>query len=128
VQILKPDGTLHKTFGENGDGRGKFVRAKGIAVDSSGHIYVADAAFNNIQIFNNEGTLLLDVGTLGNKPGQFILPAGLYIDQQDRIYVADQYNFRIQVFQYLKTEKPETLDKNSANGDMATPGKNQSKI
>ncbi|MDH5764975.1 MAG: 6-bladed beta-propeller [Gammaproteobacteria bacterium] len=121
VQILKPDGTLHKVFGENGDGRGQFVRAKGIAVNSLNHIYVTDAAFNNIQIFNNEGQLLLDVGTLGNEPGQFVLPAGLYIDQQDRIYVADQYNFRIQVFDYLETEKPEMLDKNSAQGETATP-------
>jgi len=71
-------------------------------VDSEGHIYVADAAFDNFQIFDQEGRLLLFVGQAGSGPGQFHLPAGLYIDEEDRIYVVDQFNRRVQVFQYLK--------------------------
>ncbi|HDO35626.1 MAG TPA: 6-bladed beta-propeller [Nitrospirae bacterium] len=88
-------------FGQIGDIPGKFARPKGIAVDSEGHIYVVDAAFNNVQIFNEKGRLLLFFGEMGVGPGKFWLPAGMYIDKNDKIYVADQYNRRIDIFQYL---------------------------
>jgi DNA-binding beta-propeller fold protein YncE len=70
-------------------------------VDSEGHIYVSDAAFNNVQIFDQEGRLLLFFGEFGYRRGQFWLPAGLSVDSKDRIYVADQYNKRINIYQYL---------------------------
>jgi len=103
VQILDPDGRFLKQFGKLGDAPGQFSRPKGIDVDSEGHIYVVDTAFNNFQIFDENGQLLLWVGHTGARdPGGFQLPSGLYIDQQDRIYVADTFNRRVQVFQYLK--------------------------
>ena len=80
---------------------GQFSRAKGIAVDSDGHIYVVDAAFNNYQIFDQDGQLMLCVGSIGQGDGQFWLPAGAYMGPDDMLYVVDQYNFRVQVFQYL---------------------------
>ncbi len=88
-------------IGGIGDSPGRFARPRGIAVDSSGHIYVADAAFDNIQIFDLAGELLLYIGEPGKGPGQFCLPAGLFIDQKDRIYVAEACNQRFQIFQYL---------------------------
>jgi DNA-binding beta-propeller fold protein YncE len=94
-------------FGELGDSPGQLNRPKGVAVDSEGHIYVADSSFNNFQIFDPQGQLLLFVGQGGSEAGEFSLPAGLSIDDQDRIYVADQGNSRIQVFQYV-TEKAGT--------------------
>jgi len=80
---------------------GQFVRPKGIAIDSEGHIYVADAEFNNFQIFSPEGQPLLAVGSLGNQPGQFLLIAGLFIDAEDRIYTTEQEDARVQIFKYL---------------------------
>ena len=74
-------------------------------MDSEGHIYVVDAAFNNFQIFDEEGKLLLWVGNPGSRPGEFYLPSGMYIDREDRIYVTDTFNRRVQVFQYLKENK-----------------------
>ena len=58
-----------RSFGEAGDSLGNFHRPKGIALDSEGHVYVVDAAFNNFQIFDREGQLLLFVGTTGQRPG-----------------------------------------------------------
>ncbi|HSG05272.1 MAG TPA: 6-bladed beta-propeller, partial [Nitrospiria bacterium] len=101
VQIFTPEGEFIKKFGGLGTGLGLFSKPKGIAVDSEGHIYVVDSAFNNVQIFNDEGQLLMFFGKIGSKPGEFWLPAGLAIDQDDKIYVADQYNHRINVFQFL---------------------------
>jgi DNA-binding beta-propeller fold protein YncE len=107
VQVISPAGKLQSSFGEVGNGMGNFHRPKGIGVDSEGHIYVADAAFNNFQIFDPTGELLLYVGTTGREPGSFWLPAGVHIDKQDRIYVVDQINRRVQVFQYLAQERDE---------------------
>jgi DNA-binding beta-propeller fold protein YncE len=72
-----------------------------VAADTFGHIYVADAVFDNIQIFDLSGRLLLNLGEGGTGPGEFGLPAGIAIGADNRIYVADSYNRRVQVFQYL---------------------------
>ena len=42
---------------------------KGIGIDSEGHIYVVDAAFNNVQIFNDEGQILMAFGQYGEGRG-----------------------------------------------------------
>jgi hypothetical protein len=70
-------------------------------VDSKGHVYVADAEFNNFQVLSKEGQPLLAVGVLGISPGEFGLIAGLHIDSEDRIYTTEMYIGRIQVFQYI---------------------------
>ncbi|WP_457638970.1 6-bladed beta-propeller [Persephonella sp.] len=101
VQIFDSEGQFIRTFGKIGITPGTFSRPKGVGVDSEGHIYVADAAFNNIQIFDDKGRLLLFIGKFGFGPGEFNLPAGLYVDRGDRIYVSDSMNRRIQVFQYI---------------------------
>ena len=71
------------------------------AVDSAGHVYVADAAFDNIQIFDRPGNFLLHFGGTGTQPGEFWLPGGVAIDRENHIYVADAYNRRVQIFQYV---------------------------
>jgi len=101
VQVLDPKGHFLLTFGKIGNVPGCFSRPKGIALDSEGHIYVTDAAFNNIQIFDKEGKLLLYFGNFGSGLADLRLPAGMFIDKDDRIYVADQLNHRIQVYHYL---------------------------
>jgi DNA-binding beta-propeller fold protein YncE len=75
------------------------ARPKGIATDSEGNIYVADALFNTIQVFDSEGTFLYNFGKQGHDKGDFWIPAGICVDSRDYIYVADSYNGRIQVFE-----------------------------
>ena len=70
-------------------------------MDSQGHVYVADALFDNIQIFDAEGAFLLDVGSSGSTPGEFWLPSGLAIGRDNQIVVADTANRRVQVLRYL---------------------------
>jgi DNA-binding beta-propeller fold protein YncE len=88
------------TFGTHGDGSGDFAQPKGIGVDGDGHIYIADAAFNRVQIFDAEGSFLLAIGREGTGAGEFLLPSGVFV-AGDRIYVADSYNRRVQVFEFL---------------------------
>jgi DNA-binding beta-propeller fold protein YncE len=102
VQIFDQRGHFISMFGKHGDGSGDFSKPRGIAVDSDGHIYVADALFDTIQIFDKDGKLLLAFGNTGREKGKMILPAGLFIDEEDKIYVTDSYNNRVQIFQYLK--------------------------
>jgi DNA-binding beta-propeller fold protein YncE len=66
-----------------------------------GHVYVADALSNRVQIFGQDGTFLLDFGQAGDNPGAFQMPAGLAA-WNDFIYVADSFNQRVQVFQFLR--------------------------
>ena len=102
VQVFDTEGKFLKAIGSMGDATGNLSRPKGVALDSEGHIYVADANLHRFQVFDYEGRPLLLVGLRGNKPGEFLLPAGVFIDHEDRVYVADQGNARVQVFQDLK--------------------------
>lgn len=101
IQIFDKNGKFVSRFGQVGDKPGMFARPKGVAVDTEGHIYAADGAFNNIQIFNDKGELLLYFGGAGTAPGTFQLPTALYCDEEDRLYSTEGFTARVQVFQYI---------------------------
>ncbi len=128
VQIFDSEGEFLKKFGRLGDAPGMFARPKGIGIDSEGHLYIADAAFNNVQIFDDKGQILLFFGGAGFDPGKFYLPAGIYVDENDRVYIVDSFNARVQVYQYVsekwKREHPKEYEElkrigneNEKNGD-----------
>ena len=85
-------------FGTYGSGDGQFNYPKGVAVDSTGHIYVADTNNHRIQVFDSSGYFLFEVGTYGTGNGQFDRPTGVTVDSTGKIYVSDSGNIRIQVF------------------------------
>ena len=64
---------------------GYFARAKGIATDSFGNIYIADALFHVVQIFDKEGNYLYKFGGQGRGQGEFWMPSGIYIDENNYI-------------------------------------------
>ena len=102
IQIFDKDGKFLKSIGEVGDRPGNFARPKGVGVDSEGHIYVGDSAFNNVQVFNQEGKMMTYFGSAGyTEPGTFRLLSGLHIDENDKIIIADGFSGRVQSFQYL---------------------------
>jgi DNA-binding beta-propeller fold protein YncE len=70
----------------------------GLAVDTSGTVYVADAGDNTIKKLSPTGTLLTTWGKTGSAPGEFSLPEGVALDAQGNVYVADFHNSRIQKF------------------------------
>ena len=98
VQIFDSQGIVQSVFGTNGDATGNFASPKGIATDSYGNIYVADALFNAVQIFDFNGNFLYTFGSQGQDAGQFWMPSGIYIDDKDFVYVSDTYNSRVQIF------------------------------
>jgi DNA-binding beta-propeller fold protein YncE len=82
--------------GGKGDNRGQFDFPRGIAVDPSGNIVVADTNNGRIQRFASNGTFLNMFGEVGAQPGEFREPNGVSVDSHGNIYVADVTNHRVQ--------------------------------
>ena len=70
----------------------------GIAVDSSGYVYVADSWNGRIQKFDSDGNFITKWGSSGTGDGEFSLPHGIAVDSSGNAYVADTMNNRIQKF------------------------------
>ncbi len=76
-----------------------FNRPAGVALSSSGEIYVSDGYGNaRVHKFTPDGTLLLSWGKPGTAQGQFRLPHFVWVDKQERVWVCDRENNRIQIF------------------------------
>ena len=86
-------------WGSAGSGDGQFNAPRGIALDDSGNVYVADSGNNRIQKFDRNGNFLLKWGTAGTENGQFNTPVDVAVDTSGNVFVVDQGNDRIQRFE-----------------------------
>jgi len=95
---------------------GQFSSPAGMAIDSSGNLWVADKSNNRVQKFSSSGTWLQSIGgpspytcetspsgsvpacASGSGNGQFTQPIGVAIDASGNIWVTDDGNQRIQKF------------------------------
>jgi sugar lactone lactonase YvrE len=105
--------------GTAGGGAGQLNVPTGIAVDSSGRLFVPEQAGHRISVFTKDGTFLrafgYDVdpgggvgfevcttsckaGVLGGGAGQLYAPVGISIGPTGDLYVGDSANHRISVF------------------------------
>ena len=76
-----------------------FNRPTGVALSSTGEIYVSDGYGNaRVHRFSQDGKLLFSWGEPGQAPGQFRLPHSVWVDKQDRVWIPDRENNRIQIF------------------------------
>ncbi len=114
IREMRPVGTnwvvttlagLAGSFG-SADGTGsaaRFNNPGGVAVDSSGNLYVADAGNSTIREITPVGTnwVVTTLAGLAGSPGsadgtnsaaQFNQPYGLEVDSAGNVYVADTYN------------------------------------
>lgn len=84
--------------GLGGPGQGQLGAPNGVALDSEGHVYVADTGNDRIQKYSPSGRLLDQWGSQGAGPGEFDGSADVALGPAGHVYVADFYNGRIQKF------------------------------
>jgi tripartite motif-containing protein 71 len=101
------NGYLFKTkWGSYGTADGQFNSPTGVAVDSSGNVYVADNNNSRIQKFDSNDNFITKWGSYGDRSccsyglanGQFVYPYDIAVDSSGNVYVVDTYNYRIQKF------------------------------
>ena len=81
----------------------RFYNPRGIAIDASDNIFVADTGNNTIRRITRDGvvtTVAGLAGTVGSRDGtgiyaRFNYPVSVAVDRSDSIYVADLYNSTI---------------------------------
>ena len=88
-------------WGSKGSDEGQFLEPAGVAVDSSGNVYVSDFSNNRIQKFTSNGTFITKWGSPGSGEGQFNRPENVAVDSSGNVYVGDTGNNRIQVFKQV---------------------------
>jgi DNA-binding beta-propeller fold protein YncE len=105
VQKFTKDGKPLTTWGQYGqplpeapESKSFFWGPRGVAVDSQGHVFVADTGNKRIVIFDEDGNYLTDFGTAGLDAGQFDEPVGVAVADDGTVYVTDTWNQRIQSF------------------------------
>jgi len=85
-------------WGTEGSLNGQFIWPRGLAIDSSDNVYVADQRNHRIQKFNSNGGFIAKWGSVGTGNGQFYDPGGIAVDSLGYVYVLDGGNIRIQKF------------------------------
>jgi uncharacterized protein (TIGR03663 family) len=87
-----------RTFGAAGNGPGQFAEPRGVAMDPSGNVSVADSKNSRIEVFDANGAFLRALGTKGPGDGQLNEPCGVAVGPDGQVYVADTWNHRVVVF------------------------------
>jgi sugar lactone lactonase YvrE len=106
------------SFGSEGTAELKFKGPAGVAVDSSGNIWVADSANNRVEELSSAGAFIKTfgwgvsngnseaqtctsscrAGIAGSQNGQFNAPWGIAIAPKGEVWVADTGNSRVEEF------------------------------
>jgi hypothetical protein len=93
-----------------------------VAIDSDGHIWVADGMQDRVQVFTKDWQICITFGGHGMLPGQFKGLVGIAIDKNNRVFTSEIFPGRVQEFRYVtdaeadqrKKEREQQLEKKTA--------------
>ncbi len=92
----------NKSTGGYGTGDGEFTFPTGIAINTTGHVFVTDTGNHRVQVFDQVGHFLFKInktdGGSGSGEGEFNNTQGITTNTSGHIFVVDQNNNRVQVF------------------------------
>ena len=103
-----------------GSGNGQLDQPFGLAVESTGDLWVADGDNNRVQELSPEGTYVRQFGSKGSGNGQLNEPTGVVISEGE-IYVVDCENDRVEEFSPTGTYLAQFGSKGSGQGEMSEP-------
>jgi DNA-binding beta-propeller fold protein YncE len=118
--FIRKWGSFCDVFGGNVC-NGQFDGPRGIAVDSSGNVFVGDTGNDRIQKFSNTGNFIRKWGTSGSGNSQFGEIEGVAVDSSGNVFVADTYNHRIQKFSNTGTFIRKWGSLGTGNGQFEYP-------
>jgi sugar lactone lactonase YvrE len=117
--IGKPNFT---TYFNNAEAGRNLIRPAGLALDSGGNLYVADAQAGLVAIytrpFTNAMASTLLIHGLNN-------PLALALDSQDNLYVAESFNHRVLFYEKPLSTKETTPDRVIGQPDMTSTAPNR---
>jgi tripartite motif-containing protein 71 len=103
-RVLKfnSNGSYLGQVGSYGNGDGQYYDATGLAVDSSGNVFVTDSVLDRVQVYNSNGTYVTQFGSgFGSGSGQFSQAVSVAVDQWGNVFVSDAGNSRIEEFSLI---------------------------
>jgi tripartite motif-containing protein 71 len=106
--------------GISGSGSGQFHEPKGVALDSSGDVWIADYGNNRIEEFNASGEYQQKFGKEGSGEAQFKDPAGIAFSGGS-IYVSEYGNNRVQKLSTAGKYEGQFGKGGSGNGEFNEP-------
>lgn len=74
------------------------IMPNGVATDSSGNVYIADAKDYAIVKLARNGSFITSWGSYGSGHGQFSNPEGIALDTSGNVFVSDSVNNNVQKF------------------------------
>ena len=125
IEKFSPEGKWLLSSG-SGEGKassadGAFNSPTGIAVASSGNIFVVDTGNNRIEKFSSKGGYLAKFGEKGSGNGQLSSPTGIALSGS-YVWVVDSANNRVQKFNNSSLKYVSQFGKEgSGNGEFKSP-------
>ncbi len=84
-------------FGKQGFGQGEFQQPRGIALDATRHLLVADTENGRVQVFDSSGKFVRQIKPLGAQES-FRFPRAIAVNPLGIVFVTDDLDFRIYKF------------------------------